>query len=317
VSEKRCSKLSIIMKILIVEDDPGSRRLVKLHLSSAGYEVVEAEDGQIAWDLIQREPFQMVITDWMMPNIGGPRLIQNIRSSGQKNYTYIIMLTAIDEKPKVVMGLEAGADEYLTKPFDCDELIARVASGERILKLEEQLNQAHHQMEVLAMQDGLTGMFNRRAIEEHARAELDHARRKESPLSIILLDIDHFKAINDQYGHAVGDDTLRRLAEILTRNQRQYDRIGRWGGEEFLVVLPDTNLSAAVTVAERLRVATDETKFPREDGEYHAVQISLGVACASEPYPSLAKLVSAADQSLYQAKQAGRNCVCCFDQLTK
>ena len=124
------------MKVLLAEDDPGSRRLVNVHLSAAGYEVIEAEDGQLAWELFQRDTFHIVITDWMMPKMDGPTLIHNIRSNGQKSYTYIIMLTAIDDKPKVVMGLEAGADEYLTKPFDSRELIARVASGERILKLE-------------------------------------------------------------------------------------------------------------------------------------------------------------------------------------
>ena len=302
------------MKILIVEDDPGSRRLVTLRLTAAGHEVVEAEDGQVAWELFQREPFQMVITDWMMPRLDGRDLIRNIRSSGQKGYTYIIMLTAIDDKSQVVTGLESGADEYLTKPFDNKELIARVASGERILKLEEELTQAHRQMEILAMQDGLTGISNRRAIEEHARAELDHARRKECPLSVILLDIDHFKAINDQYGHLVGDHILRHLAKILTRNLRQYDRIGRWGGEEFIVILPDTKISEAIIVAERMRAETVETKLSLENGKYYEVQISLGVACASGSYPTLAKLVDAADQAMYQAKKAGRNRVCSIDQ---
>jgi two-component system cell cycle response regulator len=302
------------MKILIVEDDPGSRRLVTLRLTAAGHEVVEAEDGQLAWALFQREPFQMVITDWMMPNLDGRDLIRNIRSNSQKGYTYIIMLTAIDDKSQVVTGLESGADEYLTKPFDNKELIARVASGERILKLEEELTQAHRQMEILAMQDGLTGISNRRAIEEHASAELDHARRKECPLSVILLDIDHFKAVNDQYGHLVGDHILHHLAEILTRNLRQYDRIGRWGGEEFIVILPDTKISEALIVAERMRVATAEAKLRMENGKYYEVQISLGVACASGFYPPLTKLVDAADQALYQAKQAGRNRVCSIDQ---
>jgi len=305
------------MKILVAEDDPGSRRLVTVRLSTAGHEVVEAKDGQSAWELFQHEHFQMVITDWMMPRLDGPGLIQKIRSSGHQNYTYIIMLTAIDDKPKVVMGLESGADEYLTKPFDNKELLARVASGERILKLEEQLIEARHQMEALAMQDVLTGMLNRRAIEEHARTELDLAKRKERPLSIILLDIDHFKAINDQYGHSVGDQTLRHMSEILTKNLRQYDRIGRWGGEEFIVILPDTEISEAITVAERMRIATAETKLSLEQGGDYTVQISLGVACASGSYPTLIKLVDAADQALYKAKQTGRNRVCSFDQFVE
>jgi two-component system, cell cycle response regulator len=301
------------MKILIVEDDPGSRRLVTMRLSAAGHDVVEAEDGQIAWDLFQRELFQMVITDWMMPKLDGPGLIYNIRSSVQKSYTYIIMLTAVYDKPNVVIGLESGADEYLTKPFDGHELIARVASGERILKLQEQLTQSHHQMEILAMRDGLTNLFNRRAIEEHAMAELNIAKRKERPLSVILLDIDHFKAINDQHGHSIGDQVLRQMAEILARNLRPYDRVGRWGGEEFIVILPDTTISEAIIAAERIRVITAETKIPLEHGDSCAVQISLGVACVSASYPALAKLVDAADQALYQAKQAGRNRVCSFD----
>ena len=302
------------MKILLVEDDSLSRQLVKTPLQRAGYDVVEAEDGQAAWELFQREQFHLVITDWMMPEMDGPALVQHIRSSSQKSYTYIIMLTAMDDKNNVVTGLESGADEYLTKPFNSRELIARVASGARILKLEEQLIEAHHKMEVLAMHDGLTGLFNRRAIEQHAEAELDLAKRKGRSLSILLLDIDHFKSINDQYGHKVGDDTLRQLAKILIENLRQYDRAGRWGGEEFIVILPDTQLSEAAIVAERLRVRVEETKLSLEARGQFSMQISAGVASASGHYPSLARLIDATDQALYQAKQTGRNRVCSYDK---
>jgi two-component system, cell cycle response regulator len=303
------------MKILIVEDDPGSRRLVKIRLSAAGYEVVEAEDGQIAWDLFQREPFQIVITDWMMPKIDGPGLIHNIRSSGQKSYTYIIMLTALTDKPRVVIGLESGADEYLTKPFNSKELIARVASGMRVLRLEEQLMQARQQMEALAMHDSLTGLLNRRAIEEYAEAEFNMAGRKERALSVILLDIDHFKNINDQFGHKFGDHALQQVAKILTEDLRNYDRIGRWGGEEFILILPDTQLKDAGTVAERVRVRTAEMQISLENGESFSVQISLGAACTAGQFPTLTKLIDAADQALYQAKQTGRNRVCIFEPL--
>lgn len=295
------------MKILIVEDNPDSRRLLKMRLEGAGYEVAEAEDGQVAWTLYQRDPFQIVITDWMMPNLDGPGLIQNIRSSGRKNYTYIVMLTAIDEKPKVVIGLESGADEYLTKPFDNKELLARVASGERVLKLEEDLMQAHRQMELLAAHDGLTGILNRRGIEERASVEFDHARQAESPLSVIILDIDHFKAINDKWGHSAGDEILRRTPEILANHLRERDYIGRWGGEEFLALLPNTKLADAIKVAERMRTLTAKTKFFVKEGERYKVQISLGVACTSDSYVSLEKFVDAADNALYQAKRAGRN----------
>jgi two-component system chemotaxis response regulator CheY len=301
------------MKILIVEDEPIYRRMVKKYLLEAGYDIVEAEDGQTAWELFQHEPFHFVITDWMMPGLNGPELVQNIRTSGEKNYTYIIMLTAMDDKDNVVLGLESGVDEYLTKPFNSKELIARVASGMRILRLEEQLMQARLQMEVLAMHDGLTGLLNRRAIEEYAQAEFNMTVRKERSMSIILIDIDHFKNVNDQFGHKFGDQTLRQVAQILTADLRNYDRIGRWGGEEFILILPDTLLKDAVTVAERVRVRVAETQMPLENGETFSACISLGAACTTGKFPSLTKLIDAADQALYQAKQTGRNRVCIFE----
>ena len=301
------------MKILIVEDESIFRRMVKKYLLDAGYDIVEAEDGQSAWELFQRESFHLVITDWMMPRLSGPELIQKIRTSGHKNYTYIIMLTAMDDKDNVVLGLESGADEYLTKPFNSRELIARVASGMRIIKLEEQLMQAHQQMEILAMRDGLTGLLNRRAIEEYAEAEFNLALRKERAMSVILVDIDHFKNVNDQFGHKFGDHALQQVAQILREDLRTYDRIGRWGGEEFILILPDTQLMDALTVAERVRVRTAEMKMSLENGETFSVHISLGVASTAGQFTSLTKLIDAADQALYQAKQTGRNRVCIFE----
>jgi two-component system cell cycle response regulator len=301
------------MKILIVEDELIFRRMVKKYLLEVGYEVVEAEDGQSAWELFQNEPFHLVITDWMMPGLNGPELAQKIRTSGQKNYTYIIMLTAMNDKDNIVLGLESGVDEYLTKPFNGRELIARVASGMRILKLEEQLMQAHQQMEVLAMRDGLTGLLNRRAIEEYAESEFNLTIRKERMLSVVLLDIDHFKNVNDQFGHKSGDHTLQQVAKILTDSLRNYDRVGRWGGEEFILVLPDTQLNDATTVAERIRVRMAEMKISLENGETISIHVSLGAASTIEQFSSLTKLIDAADQALYKAKQTGRNRVCIFE----
>jgi len=301
------------MKILIVEDELIFRRMVKKYLLEAGHDIVEAEDGQSAWELFQHEPFQLVITDWVMPRLSGPELVHKIRTSGEKNYTYIIMLTAMDDKDNVVVGLESGADEYLTKPFNSKELVARVASGMRILKLEEQLMQAHQQMEILAMRDGLTGLLNRRTIEEYAEAEFNLTLRKERVLSVIMLDIDHFKNINDRFGHNCGDHTLQQVAKILKEDLRIYDRIGRWGGEEFILILPDTQLMDAAKVAERIRARTAEMEMSLENGEEFSVQISLGIASTASQFSSLTKLIDAADQALYQAKQTGRNRVCIFE----
>jgi len=301
------------MKILIIEDELIFRRMVKKYLLAAGYEIVEAEDGLSAWEVFQKEPFQLVITDWMMPGLDGPALVQKIRTSGQKSYTYIIMLTAMDNKDNIVLGLESGADEYLTKPFNSRELIARVASGMRILRLEEELMQARIQMEALAMHDGLTGLLNRRAIEEYAEAEFNMAGRKKQAMSVILLDIDHFKNVNDRFGHKFGDVVLRLVAQTLKEDLRNYDRVGRWGGEEFLLILPGTELRDAVTVAERLRSKTAAVQTSLENGETFSIHISLGTACTTGQFQSLAKLIDAADQALYQAKQSGRNRVCTFE----
>ncbi len=301
------------MKILIAEDESIFRRMVKKNLLEAGYEVVEAEDGQTAWELFQRESFHFVITDWMMPKMNGPELVRNIRTGGSKNYTYIIMLTAMDEKDNIIFGLESGADEYLTKPFNSRELKARVASGMRILKLEEQLLQAHEQMEALAMHDSLTGLLNRRAIEEYAEAEFSLSGRKERPMSAILIDIDHFKNINDRYGHKAGDYALQQVAKTFQADLRKYDRVGRWGGEEFILILADTRLQDAATVAERVRVRTAKLQLNLENSESFSVNISLGVACTACHFESLTKFIDAADQALYQAKQSGRNRVCIFE----
>ena len=173
--------------------------------------------------------------------------------------------------------------------------------------------QARKQMEALAMHDSLTGLLNRRAIEEYAEAEFSMAGRKERALSVILLDIDHFKNVNDRFGHKFGDHTLQQVAKILTEDLRNYDRIGRWGGEEFILILPDTQLVDAATVAERVRIQMAELQISLENGETFSVNISLGAACTTGKFSSLTKLIDAADQALYQAKQTGRNRVCIFE----
>jgi two-component system chemotaxis response regulator CheY len=308
------------VKILIVDDDPQSRRLLAVNLAFAGHSVVEAPDGESAWALFQQERQRLIITDWMMPGMDGMQLIQKIRAAQDEGYTYIMMVTGLGTKPQRITGLESGADDYLTKPFDPGELLARVTIGERILKLEESLMASRRQMEVLAMHDTLTGLFNRRAIHDRALAELNRVARgtASSPLSVILLDVDRFKTINDTYGHEAGDRTLQLVAELLAQQLRSYDVLGRWGGEEFLMLLPGASAEEAAAAAERIRAALAQTELPVPGAtvllsaslgvatlETEAGPLVPGVAEASEAW--LDQLVRAADRALYQSKNAGRN----------
>ena len=306
------------MKILVVDDDSTLRHILQIQLTRAGYEVAQAEDGQVAWDVMQRETIRFVITDWMMPEMDGPELIRRIRQANLSGYTYIIMLTAKEGKEAVVTGLEAGADDYLTKPFDPGEFRARVAIGKRILSLETRLNESLVRLEELAMRDGLTGLFNRWALYEYTEAELIRARREHFPLSLVLIDIDHFKAVNDQYGHLFGDQALKLVSEIIIHSKRPYDWAGRWGGEEFLVVLPNTATQDAKLVAERMRENVAAAKLPLADNNHLQLYISLGVtSILTSPgtgpiSPILDRLLHQADEALYRAKRSGRNRVCLF-----
>ena len=304
------------MRVLIADDDAFTRRLLGINLKAIGHEAVEAENGKRALELFQNESLRLVITDWMMPVMDGPGLIREIRAANHPHYTYIILLTALTEKENIVAGLEAGADDYLIKPFHAKELRARVSIGERIIKLEENLRESQRQLEILAMRDGLTNLFNRRTIQEHAEAELNRARRSNTAIGVVLLDIDHFKSVNDQHGHHNGDLALLQVASLLTQSVRPYDWVGRWGGEEFLLVLPGAQLSGGGTIAERIRQAIAATPLELTTGERISLQASLGVSSAPDnknDYPSLEQLVSQADEALYRAKREGRDRVCLYD----
>lgn len=303
------------MRILIAEDDRDSRRLLNVNLTWGGHEVVEAEDGEQAWRIWEKEHTRLIITDWMMPNLPGPDLIRNVRGANFRHYTYIIMLTALGAKPQVVTGLEAGADDYLTKPFYPEELLARVGIAERILKQQDMLEEQKRLMEYQAMHDSLTGLYNRRAIQEHAEMEFSRAAREGKPIGVVLLDVDHFKAINDKHGHHIGDQALRLVASVLSQNIRPYDHVGRWGGEEFLVVLPNTDLAESHTVAERIRMSIADALLSLPDGQTLMLNASLGVSSAVIDHGGsvmLDKLVHQADEALYRAKGSGRNRVCLY-----
>jgi diguanylate cyclase (GGDEF)-like protein len=297
------------LRVLIADDDELLRRLLEPQLRQAGYEPVTVRDGLEAWALLQKEPIPMLIVDWMMPGMDGPALIRRIRDAGWPAYTYVLLLTAKGGRGDVVEGLNVGADDYMTKPFRTEELLARVGVGARILELERRLRESLSREEALATRDSLTGLPNRRALHERARVELSRAARTKTSLGVIMVDLDHFKRINDQFGHAAGDQALRRVAEVLQKTQRDYDYTGRWGGEEFLVILPSASLEQAGLVAERIRSAIHSIELQVGGPSPVRLRASLGVAAAGPTaFPSgIDELLERADDAMYRAKQEGRD----------
>jgi two-component system cell cycle response regulator len=302
------------MKVLIADDDPISRRLLQVSLSQAGDPIVVASDGAEALRLLQQlDGPQLAILDWIMPKVDGVEVCRAIRKMQRERYVYLILLTAKGYQGEIVEGLEAGADDYVTKPYDLGELKARLRVGKRIVELQEQLVTARDCLRVQAMHDSLTGLYNRMAILEALDRELARFTRDGTPLSLIMADLDDFKRINDTHGHPVGDAVLRESARRMRAVIRNYDVIGRHGGEEFLIVAPGCNLAAAEQQAERLRqcVAADPVTIP---GGPISVTVSLGVAQATCGLRQAEQLLHAVDQALYSAKKAGRNRVEVFSK---
>jgi len=295
------------MRVAIVDDDPVSRKILGASLVRFGHEVVEFSDGQAAWDALQDGSLRLVITDWMMPGIDGLELTRRIRNANFDGYVYVIILTGRENKSDVVAGLEAGADDYLVKPYDVYELRARVAIGLRVLELEARLKIAAEQMQEMALHDSLTGLLNRRAIYTHYQGELNRSGRLMTPLSLAMIDIDHFKQINDQYGHLLGDKALCLCADKIKKNLRSYDWVGRWGGDEFLAILPGAEPAEAVTIVERIREDINEEPLSLENGGKMQVQFSAGVICILEKTENLDILIQMADRAMYQAKEDGRS----------
>ncbi len=294
------------MKVLLADDDPVSRIIVRVPLLRLGYEVREVADGEQAWSLLQNEPFSIMITDWLMPRLDGPALIQRIRNADLPNYIYSILLTSKDAKDDIIAGLDAGADDYLSKPLHPNELRARISIATRIIDLETRLRAERDT-------DALTSLRNRRAISAAAHAELSRAAREHTPLSVVLIDIDYFKHVNDRHGHQAGDQALRLVATTITQNLRPYDSVGRWGGEEMLLLLPNTTSEVAASVAERVRAAIATTPLLLETGEAVPLSVSLGLASTnSAEMNQFEPLLQCADFALYQAKQHGRNQVAIY-----
>jgi two-component system, cell cycle response regulator len=296
------------MEILIVDDDPVTCQILQASLTRAGHQVLEKTDGQSAWESLQDTPARFMVTDWMMPGMTGPELIQKVRGANFSTYTYIVILTARGDKTDVIDGLSAGADDYLIKPFNINELYARVNIGRRILDLEDRLTRAREQMEAMAMHDSLTQLLNRRAIYNHAEAEFNRAQRSMTPLSVLMIDIDRFKAVNDRYGHLSGDQALCHVARCISENIRSYDWVGRWGGDEFFVVLPSSDRDQALMVVQRIQTALASESLTLTDGSFISLAVSIGIShMESGGQQSLHTLIHQADEALYRVKKTGRD----------
>lgn len=296
--------------VLIAEDDPVFRHLLASWLQRWKYRVVAVDNGLDAWELLQRENSpQMAILDWMMPGMDGIDVCRRIRGNDNGRYRYVVLLTSKDDKHDVVAGLDAGADDYLTKPFALEELRARIRAGKRVLELQEALLHAHQALQFEAEHDPLTSLWNRGAIFKVMEKEAQRSRRDGKSLGIVMADLDHFKEINDSYGHLVGDAILKETGSRLAAAVRSYDWVGRYGGEEFLIIVPGCDVAGLAASAERLRRSVSEQPFETRAGPL-SVTLSLGAVIAGAGKMETLDceaLLRAADEALYAAKAKGRN----------
>jgi len=309
------------LTILIVEDDPVSRNLLQKTLRKFGYEAVAVENGRQALQKLKGNFIPVVISDWMMPEMDGIELCREIRKANLPGYVYFILVTARDKKEDLISGLEAGADDYLTKPFDRAELRARLIVAERIIKLEQSLKKANEEIRILSITDPLTHSYNRGFLMERLPQEVARAKRYNHPLALIMSDLDFFKEINDNYGHQTGDQVLKQFVEAIKGKIRQgIDWIARYGGEEFIIVVPETDLKGGAILAERLRNLVAENVFTLNQIQLK-ITASFGVTSwdpRKDPdNKDIETIIREADDCLYQAKKEGRNRVKTIDELRK
>jgi diguanylate cyclase (GGDEF)-like protein len=305
------------MRILIADDDATSRLLLESMAAKLGHECLIANDGSSAWDLLSSQGVDVLLTDWQMPGVDGPQLCRRVREELNGRYVYIVLITGLGNPEHVLEGMSAGADDYLVKPVDPFAVQTRLVAAERVTALHHQvldfraqLEQANLELHAQSMTDTLTGLGNRRRMEEELASTHGRARRIRRSYGIALFDIDHFKLYNDHYGHLAGDDALRRVARCLDDTVRAGESIYRYGGEEFLLLLPDCGLADAGSAAERIRQSVIAAAIPHEARPTKPATVTLsgGLTCWTPGSDlSLAELLHQADQALFQAKAAGRN----------
>ncbi|MGE0826490.1 MAG: diguanylate cyclase [Candidatus Binatia bacterium] len=305
------------LRVLIVEDDREIREMVALMVKGMGYTIVTAATGKEALTRLHEQSVDIVLLDLMMPEMDGFEFCRAVQANPTLRDLHIIITSARDTLEDKVKGLELGAADYLTKPFSLTELQARIKVGERIVRYQKTLQEQQTQLEHLAREDVLTGLANRRRFEERAREEGVRAQRYRHPLSVLLADLDHFKSINDTYGHAFGDTVLKEVGQTLLRYCRTSDLCARYGGEEFVLLLPETELEEARKVAERLCAAVRSLSFHQPSGPI-SVTVSFGAACMNHEFPqTLEEMLEQADQALYRAKRSGRDRVEVYSGLAK
>jgi two-component system cell cycle response regulator len=297
------------MRILIADDEPVSLRMLERTLQRAGYEVTAVRNGRAAVEeLCCPEGPRLALLDWMMPELDGPAVCREVRRQRSQRHVHLVLLTSKNSKQDVVIGLESGADDYLIKPFDPEELKARLHTGLRILLLEDNLLEAREEMRYKATHDALTSLLNRGTIVELLSRELTRTRRENGCTIAVLGDLDHFKLVNDTHGHLVGDEVLREVARRLLGSVRSYDFVGRYGGEEFLLVLNNCDAKKSMERAEEIRTAVSHSPIPTSRGPL-SMTVSVGViASRGRGLETAEEFLCEVDRALYIAKAAGRNC---------
>ncbi|HEX7154748.1 MAG TPA: diguanylate cyclase [Thermoanaerobaculia bacterium] len=299
--------MSDSFKVAIVDDDAAIRRLVRFHLKKAEFDMFECTTGAEARDRLWNETWDLAILDRRLPDLDGVVLCAELKSNPDFRTRYVIMLTGEDEQADKVEGLELGADDYITKPFQSAELLARIRAGKRIVDLQKELLETNKRLELLSITDGLTKLHNHRYFQDELARAFEESQRYQRPLSLAMIDIDFFKKVNDTYGHAAGDDVLKAVARLYSESVRSTDLVARYGGEEFAVMMPETNLDDAIAFAEKIRKLVEGATMQTQAGPLTAT-VSIGVA--SVPHtriPTSKELIVSADKALYRAKKNGRN----------
>jgi diguanylate cyclase (GGDEF)-like protein len=294
-------------QIALVDDDDAIRRLIRLFVKRSGYDIVEFSTGSDARSQLSEIPWDLAILDRRLPDMDGVDLCAELKASPEFKKRYIIMLTGEDDQADKVEGLDLGADDYITKPFQYPELLARIRAAKRIVDLQKELLETNKRLELLSITDGLTKLYNHRYFQDELARAFQESERYGRPLSLAIVDLDFFKKVNDTYGHAVGDEVLKAVSSIFQGSIRGTDLTARYGGEEFAVMMPETELGDALTFAEKIRGLVESTSVHTQAG---AIRVTVSIGVATVPHAKIhaaKELVIAADKALYGAKRGGRN----------